>query len=96
MEQIILVQGITLHAFLAEIESIVAKQVALTVQAQLPPTPPKYLTRSVVAKLLHISLPTLSDWTKTGRLKSYRIGSRVLYKRDEIDAGLKKTSSGKR
>jgi len=96
LEQFIQVQGITLQAFLAEIESIIAKQVALKVQAILPPTPPKYLTRTEVAKLLHISLPTLSDWTKTGRLKSYRIGSRVLYKREEIDAGLKKTSSGTR
>jgi len=45
---------------------------------------PKYLTRKETAKLLHISLPTLNEWTKEGILKSYRIGSRILYKPEEV------------
>jgi excisionase family DNA binding protein len=44
----------------------------------------KYFTRKETAKLLHISLPTLNEWTKDGTLTSYRIGTRVLYKPDEV------------
>lgn len=47
-----------------------------------------YLTRIQVAKKLHISLPTLNEYTKTGKLKGYRISGRVLYKKDEIDKAL--------
>ena len=44
----------------------------------------KYITRKETAKLLHISLPTLNEWTKDGTLTSYRIGTRVLYKPEEV------------
>lgn len=42
------------------------------------------LTREETAKLLSISLPTLWNWTKKNILKSYGIGSRVYYKKDEV------------
>lgn len=48
----------------------------------------KYLTRKEVAALLKISLPTLNEYTKTGKLKGYRIRGRVLYKADEIEKSL--------
>ena len=48
----------------------------------------KYLTRKEVSKLLSISLPTLNEYTKTGKLKGYRIGGRVLYRADEIEDSL--------
>ena len=48
----------------------------------------KYLTRAEVKDLLKISLPTLNDYTKTGRIKGYRIGGRVLYCADEIKNSL--------
>ena len=44
-----------------------------------------YLDRFEVAEKLKISLPTLNNWSKAGILQSYRIGSRVLYKQDEIE-----------
>lgn len=48
------------------------------------------LTRKDTAKLLRISLPTLHDWTKTGIVKAYRIGNRVLYKLEEVKEALLK------
>lgn len=45
----------------------------------------KYLTRKEAAKKLHITLPTLNKWTKSGNIKSYRIEGRVLYREDEIN-----------
>ena len=49
-------------------------------------TPEKFLTRSEVARLLKITLPTLHDWTKKGLLKAYRIGNRIRYKEAEVMA----------
>jgi len=48
----------------------------------------KYLTRKEVAELLSISLPTLNEYTKTGKLKGFRIGGRVLYCANEIQNSL--------
>ena len=45
-----------------------------------------YLTRIETAKLLRVTLPTLADWTKRGILKSYRMGTRIRYKRLEVEA----------
>ena len=49
-----------------------------------------YLTRNEVTELLKISLPTLWRWTKQNKLQSYFIGSRVLYKLDEVHNSLTK------
>lgn len=46
--------------------------------------PTKLLTRKEVAEILNISLPTLHDWTKNGKITGFRIGSRVLYKSHDI------------
>lgn len=51
-------------------------------------TEKKYITRKEVAKKLHISLPTLNEYTKSGRIKGYRINGRVLYREDEIENAL--------
>lgn len=49
-----------------------------------------YLTRKEVSELLSISLPTLWRYTKNNKLQSYFIGSRVLYKLDEVQNSLTK------
>ncbi len=48
----------------------------------------EYLTRKEVAKAFRVSLVTLSDWSKHGKIKSYKIGGRVLYRKDEVEAAL--------
>lgn len=56
-----------------------------------------YLTRKETCKRLGgISLPTLNEYTKTGRIKGNRIGRRVLYSPADIDAALTaiKTKNG--
>lgn len=45
---------------------------------------PRYLSRKETAELLRITLPTLNEQTKRGKLAAYRIGGRVLYREDEI------------
>lgn len=48
-----------------------------------------YISRKDTAQLLNISLVTLSTWTKRSLLKSYKIGSRVLYKKSEVIESLR-------
>ena len=45
---------------------------------------PEFLTREQVCKLLSFNKTSLWKHTKTGKLKSYGIGNRVLYKRTEV------------
>ena len=54
-----------------------------------------FLTRKETACKLKISLVTLNGWSKLGRLKSYQIGGRVLYKESEIEASLQKVQTVK-
>lgn len=46
------------------------------------------ITREEVCKLLNFNKTTLHKHTKSGRLKSYGIGARVLYKRSEVLASV--------
>ncbi len=82
----ILLTGIDLNELLEKIASIVEDKI----KGNKPEMPKSgnYLSRNEVCSLLKISLPTLNDWTKIGRLQSYKIGNRVLYKQDEIETAL--------
>jgi len=51
--------------------------------------PVKYLTRKETAAKLRISVPTLDDWTRTGVLKSKRVGSRILYDIVDVESAIK-------
>ena len=51
-------------------------------------TEEEFLTRIETARILRISLPTLRSWTVSGRLKSYRISSRIRYRKTEVENAL--------
>lgn len=42
------------------------------------------ISRDEVCKILHFNKTTLLKHTKSGKLKSYGVGNRVLYKRSEV------------
>ena len=42
------------------------------------------INREEVCRILHFNKTTLNKHTKSGRLQSYAIGNRVLYKRSEV------------
>ena len=48
------------------------------------------LTRQQAAERLKISLPTLNELTKSGKLIGYRIGNRLRYKTNEVNSALTK------
>ena len=47
-----------------------------------------YFTRQEVSDYLQVSLPTLHQWAKDGTLKGYRIGTRIRYKRSDVEQAL--------
>jgi excisionase family DNA binding protein len=82
---------LTMEELKTEISEAVLQQLSPLINS-LTPTQPEteLLTRKEVAKLYGVSLPTILDWTKTGKLIGYRIASRVRYKRSEIEKSLSK------
>lgn len=53
----------------------------------------QYWTRKKTAEELNVTLPTLREWTKSGRLKAHKIQRRVYYKPEEIDLALREQQS---
>lgn len=56
--------------------------------------PIEYLTRNEVIKLLKVSSVTVHDWTNKGFLKAYRLGNKVYYKQNEIEAAMTEIKKG--
>ena len=74
----IFLNGITL-------EQLAEAVVKLQQQPVAPPqTENDFITRVEVCKLLNFNLTTLHKHTNSGKLKSYGIGNRVLYKKCEV------------
>lgn len=87
----ILLNGISLNDLLQHIGQLVDDKLK-----QVNPKEPVntgFLSRQQVSKLLKISLPTLNEWSKLGWLQSYKIGTRVLYKQDEVENALHKVGT---
>lgn len=63
---------------------------------QVEPTAPNLMTRQEAANYLRISLPTLNEYTKEGKIEGQRIGGRLLYKLDSLQAALQSTDLKKR
>lgn len=77
---------------LDELRSYIDDRMKSSVQstAEAPKVDHEVLLRRLdVAKLFSVSVVTVSQWSKSGRLKSYRINSRVFFKRDEVMAAMK-------
>jgi excisionase family DNA binding protein len=75
---------------LSDFEKVVEKVLHQKLQSFIPKEKEELtlLSRKQTAKLLCISLPTLHHWTKSGVIKAYRIGNRILYKLQEINSSL--------
>jgi len=53
-----------------------------------PKEPVELMTRKEVAEHFKIDISTLHNWTKKGKLIRYGLGSRIYYKRSEIQKAL--------
>ena len=68
---------------LRNIESLLIEMKNTKIQ-NIPIQKPDLIGRKEASKILGISITSLWKYTKSGQLKSYKIGSRILYKRSEI------------
>jgi excisionase family DNA binding protein len=86
MENSILIRNLTVEELQDVIRVIVRDEIQQA--STFKRNEPRYLTRKEAAALLKISLPTLNNYTKGGRIKGYRVGSRVLYKLEDLEMNL--------
>ena len=56
---------------------------------------PRFYSRKETAQLLHVTLPTLARLTKDGLITAKKVGSRILYEADAIDAAVKENRTFK-
>jgi excisionase family DNA binding protein len=85
-------KGITVEEFLRMIDQAIDRKFGGMQKPPMESHKNLYYSRKEVARMLQISLPTLNDWTKLGWLKSYKIGNRVLYKREEVEEAVTHSS----
>ena len=91
-----MVQTLLIQASLSDIEAVVRKVLDDRLNDLIPQRKedtPLYLTRDEAAKMLRITLPTLNDWTKLGRIPVQRIGRRVL---SDIENALEGRKGGRK
>ena len=69
---------------LTDLVNEIVRAIRADIDTAAAPQPEELLTRQETAKQLHVTLPTLRDYTRRGYLKGYRMGNRVLYKRNEV------------
>jgi len=87
-----IIENVTPDELIESVRRVIKQEIA---DLNLGRTAPKYLTRREVADLLKISLPTLNDYTRSGRIKGHRIGSRVLYSEEEVTKAVKEIATVK-
>lgn len=85
-------QTISIQLTPDELRKIVREEVLTVVEPILQnpsPTDKQPKTRKETAKLLGVSLPTLNQKTKEGKIKAHRFGGKVFYKPEDIEKALK-------
>lgn len=86
MENSILIRNITTDELQEIIRSVIKEELQVL---QPKRSESRNLTRNEVVDLLKISLPTLQRYTQLGVIKGFRIGTRILYKSEDIEESLK-------
>jgi len=81
-----LIRNITVE----ELQKLIRSTINEELQLLLPKKgEPKYLTRKEVCAFLKISLPTLDRYAQIGVVKGFKIGTRILFKLEDIEEAMK-------
>lgn len=68
-----------------ELKELINKSVSSAIlQTPAPQAQETLLKRKDVANLFSVSLVTINDWMKTGKIPYHRINSRIFFKRSEL------------
>lgn len=95
LDKTILLHQFTPEEFKEYITSELTDELKKLIQKLDLPEPIEYLTRKEVAKILKVSIVTLSQWDKHGILQPYRIGNLIRYKSNKLDKALIKIPKGR-
>lgn len=79
---------------LTDFETLIKSCLRSELQSQLPPPPKEegeLITTAEATKLLRVSKVTLSKWRTEGRIKFYRIGTRIRFRKSELLEALQTT-----
>ena len=79
------VYGISPEEFKAEIIEGVSKQLQEFSKNFQPKEPTIWITRQEAADLIGVSLVTIHNWTKEGIIHAHKIGTRIRFKRSDIE-----------
>ena len=80
----IYLNGITINELAEALIPLLTSPAITAVPTQTVKPEVELLNREEVCKMLSINKTTLWKYTKISKLKSYGIGNRVLYKRNEV------------
>lgn len=84
MENAIMLHNLTPEDLEELLRKVVSEQLDEFRKNTSTENPEELLTREEACLLLKISLTSLWNWTKKGKLMAYGIGNRVFYKRGEL------------
>jgi excisionase family DNA binding protein len=84
MKEHIFLSGISIEEFEADLLEKLKALIQPALIAIQREEAEDFLTRKQVAKLLGVSLVTISKWQKNGNIKFHRFGTRIRFKRSEI------------
>jgi excisionase family DNA binding protein len=84
MNQNILLSPISLDELEQRLVSRFKTEFLSTAPNETNETGDDFLTAREVSKLIGVSLVTLHKWKKNGKLKFYRFGSRIRFRKSEI------------
>lgn len=81
--------GITPDNFLNELVSKVKTALLTDLEKSIKDNEPtRYYTAEQICERFSITKPTIHEYRKRNIIKSYRLGSRVYYRLDEIEAAM--------
>ncbi len=79
---------VTVEELAGLIRDAVKAEMAAAKPIQQTKSQQTYMSRKEAAAALRVSLPTLNTWTFQGKVKASRIGRKILYKPEDIDAAM--------
>lgn len=81
--------GVTPHALISEIVGKLKSELLTDLIKTIKDNEPnRYYSAQEICERLGISKPTIHDWKKKGIIKSFKLGSRVYYRMDQIEAAM--------
>lgn len=85
MKNITQFHGTSPEQFKTEILEGVSQQLLEFSKNFKPKEPTIWLTRKEAADLFGVSLVTIHNWTKEGVINAYKIGTRIRFRRSELE-----------